>query len=167
MKDYDQEIERIKEIYNNAWEKNWGFVPMSDAEIDHLAAQLKPVVVPELVMFVEQEGKPIGFAAALPDFNVALKTNPSGRLFPGILKILWRARKIDRLRILLLGLLPEYRRFGADVVMYHWIWDMGTKLGHRWAEAGWILENNIPMNNALERLGFSHYKTLRFYDRSL
>lgn len=167
MKDFDKEIERIKEIYNNAWEKNWGFIPMSDAEIDHLAAQLKPVVVPELVMFVEQEGKPIGFAAVLPDFNVALKKNPSGRLFPGILKILWASRKIKRIRILLLGLLPEFRGVGADVVMYHWIWDTGYRLGHRWAEAGWILEKNVPMNNAIQRLGFERYKTLRFYDRPL
>lgn len=167
MKDFDQEIERIKKIYNNAWEKNWGFVPMSDAEIDYLAAQLKPVCVPDLVMFVEQEGETIGFAAVLPDFNVALKSNPSGRLFPGIFKVLWKSRKIDRLRILLLGLLPEFRGLGADVVMYHWIWDKGYQLGHRWGEAGWILENNVPMRNALVRLGFKEYKTLRFYDRPL
>ena len=167
MKEFDKEIERIKEIYNNAWEKNWGFVPMSDAEIDHLAAQLKPVVEPKLVTFVEQEGKPIGFAAVLPDFNVALKKNPSGRLFPGILKILWTSKKINRVRVFLLGLLPEFRGIGADVVMYHSIWETGYRLGYRWAEAGWILENNIPMNNAIQRLGFEHYKTLRLYDRSL
>ncbi len=167
MKHFDEEIERIKAIYNSAWEKNWGFVPMSDDEIDHLAAQLKPVVEPELVMFVEQEGKPIGFAAVLPDYNVALKRNPSGRLFPGIVKVLLAARKIKRIRILLLGLLQEYRGIGADVVMYHWIWETGYRLGHRWAEAGWILENNVPMNNAIQRLGFEHYKTLRIYDRPL
>jgi len=167
MKHFDDEIEKIKEIYNSAWEKNWGFVPMSDDEIDHLAAQLKPVVVPELVMFVEQEGRPIGFAAVLPDFNVALKKNPSGRLFPGIFKILLAARKIKRIRIFLLGLLKEFRGIGADVVMYHWIWDTGYRLGHRWAEAGWILEDNVPMNNAIQRLGFEHYKTLRIYDRPL
>jgi hypothetical protein len=167
MKHFDDEIERIKAIYNSAWEKNWGFVPMSDDEIDHLAAQLKPVVVPELVMFVEQEGKPIGFAAVLPDFNVALKKNPSGRLIPGIFKILLASRKIKRIRIFLLGLLEEFRGIGADVVMYHWIWDTGYRLGHRWAEAGWILEDNVPMNNAIQRLGFEHYKTLRVYDRPL
>ena len=167
MKEFDKEVERIKEIYNKAWEKNWGFVPMTDEEIDHMAAQMKPVVVPELVMFVEQEGKTIGFAAVLPDFNVALKKNPSGRIFPGIAKILWESRKIDRVRILLLGLLPEYRRYGADAIMYHWIWDTGYRLGHRWAEAGWILEENIAMNNAIQRLGFVRYKTLRVYDRQL
>ena len=165
MKHWDEEIERIKRLYNAAWEKNWGFVPMSDPEIDHLAKQLKPVVVPDLVVFAERAGQVIGFAAALPDLNVALKRNPSGRLFPGIVKILWAARKVTRIRILLLGLLKEYRNTGADALMYHWIWEKGYALGHRWAEAGWILENNVAMNNALLRMGFSSYKTLRFYDR--
>lgn len=167
MKDFDAEVERIKRIYNGAWERNWGFVPMTDAEIDHMAADLKKVVVPELVVFVEKDGKTIGFAAALPDLNEALKANPSGRLFPGILKVLWAARKIRRIRILLLGLEKEYRRTGADVLMYHWIWDKGYAKGFRWAEAGWILEDNTPMNNGMNRLGFEHYKTLRLYDRPL
>lgn len=167
MKHFDAEVERIKQVYNRAWERNWGFVPMTDREIDHLARQLKPVVVPDLVVFVERDGETIGFAAALPDLNVALKHNPSGRLFPGILKILWAARRITRIRILLLGLLPEYRVTGADALMYHWIWEKGYALGYRWAEAGWILEDNTAMANALERMGFSRYKTLRFYDRPL
>ncbi len=167
MKHFDEELERIKQLYNNAWESNWGFVPMSEAEIDHLAAQLKTIVVPELVIFVEHEGKPIGFAVVLPDYNVAMKNNPSGRFFPGILKILWASRKITRVRILLLGLLKQYRGIGADVVMYHWIWETGYRLGYRWAEAGWILEDNLRMNNAIQRLGFEPYRTLRFYDRPL
>ena len=167
MRNWAGEIEKIKHLYNAAWERNWGFVPMSDDEIDHLAAQLKPVVVPDLVVFCEQEGRTIGFAAALPDLNVALKTNPSGRLFPGLLKILWTARKISRIRILLLGLLQEYRKTGADALMYHWIWEKGYALGHRWAEAGWILEDNTAMNNGLTRMGFDAYKTLRLYDRPL
>ncbi|MEE8116283.1 MAG: hypothetical protein V3T28_04160, partial [Gemmatimonadales bacterium] len=167
MKRFYEEIEHIKQVYNSAWEKNWGFVPMTEAEIDHLAKQLKPVIVPELVVLVEQEDRVIGFAVALPDLNVALKTNPSGRLFPGIVKILWAARKISRIRILLLGLLKEYRKTGADALMYHWIWEKGYALGYRWAEAGWILEDNTAMNNGLLRIGFEPYKTLRFYDRSL
>jgi hypothetical protein len=167
MRKWDEAIETIKVIYNSAWEKNWGFVPMTDAEVDYLAAQLKPVVVPDLVVFCKQEGKTIGFGAALPDLNVALKTNPSGRVFPGVLKILWAARKVTRIRIWALGLLPEYRMSGADALMYHWIWDKGYALGHRWAEAGWILEDNPAMNNGLLRMGFEAYKTLRFYDRPL
>ncbi len=167
MKHFWDDVELIKEIYNAAWEKNWGFVPMTNAEIDHLAKQLKPVVVPDLVVFVEREGKPIGFAAGLPDLNVALKKNPSGKLFPGIVNVLWASRKIQRIRILLLGLLEEYRKTGADALMYHWIWEKGYAKGYRWAEAGWILEDNVAMNNGLVRLGFENYKTLRFYDRRL
>jgi hypothetical protein len=167
LKRFDQEVELIKQVYNSAWEKNWGFVPMTDAEIDHLAKQLKPVVVPDLVVFCEQEDRVIGFAAALPDLNVALKRNPSGRLFPGILKVLWAARKVRRIRILLLGLLKDYRMTGADALMYHWIWEKGYARGHRWAEAGWILEDNTAMINGLRRMGFAAYKTLRFYDRPL
>ncbi len=167
MKRFGEEVERLKEIYNAAWEKNWGFVPLTNAEIDHLAGQLKPVVVPDLVVFVEREGKTIGFAAALPDFNVALKTNPSGRLLPGIIRILWESRKIKRLRILLLGLLAEYRKTGADALMYHWIWERGRALGYDWAEAGWILEDNTAMRNGLINMGFEPYKTLRLYDRPL
>jgi len=167
MRQWDEAIETIKAIYNSAWDKNWGFVPMTDAEVDYLAAQLKPVVVPDLVVFCKQQGKTIGFAAALPDLNVALKTNPSGRLFPGVLKILWAARKVTRIRIWALGLLPEHRMSGADALMYHWIWEKGYALGHRWAEAGWILEDNTAMTNGLLRMGFEAYKTLRFYDRPL
>ncbi len=167
---FDEEVELIKRVYNSAWERNWGFVPMSDAEIDHLAKQLKPVVVPDLVCFAERDGELIGFAAALPDLNVALKTNPSGRLFPGLFKILWTAKfsgRIHRIRILLLGLLKEYRMTGADALMYHWIWEKGTALGYNWAEGGWILEDNAAMTNGLLRIGFEPYKTLRFYDRPL
>src|SRR5690349_24885623 len=107
MKRFKEEVELVKALYNQAWERNWGFVPLTEAEIDHLAKQLKPIVVPDLVVFVEREGQLVGFAAALPDLNVALKKNPSGRLFPGIIRILWAARKPTRMRILLLGLLPE------------------------------------------------------------
>lgn len=167
-KRFDGEVEKIKTLYNAAWERNWGFVPMTDAEIDHLAAQLKPVVVPDVIVFAEKDGETIGFAAALPDLNVALKANPSGRLFPfGLIKILWASRRITRLRILLLGLLKEYRKTGADALMYHWIWEKGRARGFDWGEAGWVLEDNMGMRKGIERVGFEHYKTLRMYDRPL
>ncbi len=167
MGHYKDEVQRIKQVYNSAWDKNWGFVPLTDAEIDHIAKQLRPIVVPEGVVFVERGAELVGFAAALPDFNVALKNNPSGWIFPGIIKILWAGRKNRRLRILLLGVLPEHRKSGADVVLYKWIWEKGYALGFRWAEAGWILEDNAAMNNSLKRNGLEHYKTLRIYDRPL
>jgi GNAT superfamily N-acetyltransferase len=167
MKRFDAEVELIKGLYNEAWEKNWGFVPLTDKEIDHLAKQLKPVVVPELVCFAERAGKVIGFGVALPDLNVALKHNPSGRLFPGILKVLWYARRIARVRVLLLGVLQEYRASGVDALMYHWIWDAAISRGYFWAEAGWVLEDNVAMMNAALRVSFAPYKTYRIYDKAL
>ena len=166
MKRFAQEVELVKRLYNEAWEKNWGYVPLTDEEIDHLARQLKPVVVPDLICFAEQGGKVIGFAVALPDLNVALKHNPSGRLY-GLPLILWHARKIARARILLLGALPAYRHTGVDALMYQWIWEKGNAHGIYWGEAGWVLEDNAPMNNALLRIGFRVYKTYRIYDRPL
>jgi GNAT superfamily N-acetyltransferase len=167
MKRFQQEVELVKTLYNDAWEKNWGFVPLTEPEIDHLAKQLKPIVVPDLVPFAELDGKVIGFAVALPDLNVALKHNPSGRLVPGILKVLWHARHLHRCRILLLGVVKQYRNLGIDALMYHWIWTRGAVHGYTWGEGGWILEDNAAMVNAALRLGFTPYKTYRIYDKPL
>ena len=167
MKRFHDEIELVKRLFNLAWEKNWGFVPMTDAELDHLAAQLKPVIIPDLVCFAELKGEPVGFGAAIPDLNVALKHNPSGRMFPGILKVLWHARKISRLRVALLGTVKEYRGRGIDALMYHWIWTKGNAHGFGWAEAGWMLEDNAAMINAALQLGFKPYKTYRVFDKPL
>ncbi|MGE0354738.1 MAG: N-acetyltransferase family protein [Gemmatimonadales bacterium] len=169
MADFKEEVERVKAIYNAAWEKNWGFVPMTDHEIDHLADQFKPVVVPELVPFAEKDGRVIGFGLALPDFNQVLRTNRNGRMLPAALKLLWalKRRKIRRARILLLGILPEFRGKGVDAMLYHWIWTRSIDRGITWGEAGWILEDNPAMNAGLEKMGFSVYKTYRLYDRAL
>ena len=169
MKDFQGEVERIKELYNAAWEKNWGFVPMTEHEIDHLAEQFKPVVIPDLVPMAEKDGKLIGFGIALPDLNVVFRRHRSGRLFPMILDLLWslKMKRIRRARILLLGVHPEYRGKGIDAMLYHWIW---TKSGERriyWGEAGWILEDNPAMNAGLEKMTFRVYKTYRLYDRSI
>lgn len=169
MQDFEGEVERIKELYNAAWEKNWGFVPMTDREIDHLAEQFKPVVIPELVPMAEKDGKLIGFGIALPDLNVVFRRHRSGRLFPMILDLLWslKMRRIRRARILLLGVRPDYRGKGVDAMLYHWIW---TRSGERriyWGEAGWILEDNPAMNAGLEKMTFQVYKTYRLYDRPI
>ena len=169
MNDFRAEVDRVKELYNRAWEQNWGFVPMTDHEIDHLAEQFKPVVVPDLVPFVEKDGKVIAFALALPDLNTVLAGNRSGRLFPVIFKLLWRLKtdRIYRCRITLLGVLPEYRGKGIDAVLYHWIWTKGAKHNYGWGEAGWILEDNPAMNMGLVKMGFTVYKTYRLLDRAL
>jgi len=165
LRRFDEEIERVKVLYNRSWERNWGFVPLDDAEIDFLAAQLKPVVVPELVAFAEVGGEPIGVAVALPDLNVALRRNPSGRFFPGILRIALAARRIDRLRVFMLGTLPDWRGKGVDALLYKTIWEQARGKGYRWAEAGWVLEDNHAMRNALVNMGFEPYKRYRIYER--
>jgi GNAT superfamily N-acetyltransferase len=164
---FPREVELVKRLFNAGWQGNWGAVPLDDAEIAHLARQLRPVLVPELVIFAEARGEPIGFAAAIPDMNVALRANPSGRLFPGILRVLWARRSITRLRVVLLGVLPEWRGRGIDALLYRRIWENGRARGFSWAEAGWVLEDNHAMVNALQRMGFRAYKTYRLYERSI
>ena len=169
MKDFPAEVERIKEIYNAAWEKNWGFIPMTDHEIDHLAKAFKPVVIPELVPFAEKDGKIIAFGLVLPDLNSALVGNRTGGLLRFLAKTFWllKTHRLRRCRIILLGILPEWRGRGVDAMLYHWIW---TKAGEQkiyWGEAGWILEDNPAMNAGLEKMNFRVYKTYRLYDRAI
>jgi GNAT superfamily N-acetyltransferase len=169
LKEFPEEVERIKRLYNLCWERNWGFIPMTEHEIDHLAAQFKPVVVPRLAPFIEKDGQIVGFALALPDLNVAFRKNRRGRFLPGVVRLLWALKrgKIHRMRVMLLGILPEYRGKGLDAVLYRWMWESGNALGFSWAEAGWILEDNPAMNAGLVKMGFTVYKTYRMFDRAL
>lgn len=168
MKEFDREVERIRSVYNSAWERNWGFVPMTEAEFEHMAADMKQVVDPDLALIAETpEGEPVGFALALPDMNEALK-HANGRLLPfGLLRILWHARKIHRLRVLTLGLVPEYRGRGLDAVLYHRVFSVGNSKGFDEGEFSWVLEDNEAMRKPLDRMGARVYKRYRFYDRSL
>lgn len=167
MKRFWDDVRLVKEVYARAWENNWGHIPMTDEEVMHMARALKPVVVPELVVFAFRDSELIGMAIAIPDYNVVLRRNPSGRLLTGLWHLLTGRKAIKRLRVLTLGVLKEYRRTGADALMYDWIWTHGRRLGFEWAEASWILENNVAMRNGIERLGFRAYKTLRIYQKPL
>ena len=167
MKDFRGEVGRIKQIYNLAWSKNWGFVPMTDEEFDHLAKNLKQVIDPHLVFIAEVNGKPAGFALALPNINQALiKLN--GRLFPwGILKLLWHTKiknKIDGARIITMGVVHEFQKRGIDTVFYVESFDVGIKRGYTWAELSWVLEDNVLMNRVLDLLGATLYKKYRLYE---
>ena len=127
------------------------------------------MVIPELVPIAEKDGQIIGFGIALPDLNVVFQGNRQGRMFPAILKVLWalKMKRIRRARILLLGIVPEYRGRGVDAMLYHWIWTRSGERGIYWGEAGWILEDNPAMNAGLEKMTFRVYKTYRLYDRPL
>ncbi len=167
MKRFDDEIDRFRVVYNQAWERNWGFVPMTDEEISHMAKSLKPAVDPDLVLFIEKDGEPIGFALALPDVNQAIR-HANGRLFPlGLLKILYHARKIRKIRVLVLGILKEYRGKGLDVLLYLQLFRNGYRKKYNEGEFSWILEDNAAIRRPLERFGAQVYKTYRFYERSL
>jgi GNAT superfamily N-acetyltransferase len=169
LRDFRSEVDRIKAIYNAAWEKNWGFVPMTDREIEHLAEQFRPVVVPDIIPMAEKDGKVVGFGLALPDLNVVFRGNRKGYLLPVLPKLLWwlRREKIRKARIPLLGILPEYRGRGLDAVLYHWIWTKAAEHGMYWGEAGWILEDNAAMRAGLEKMRFTVYKTYRLYERAV
>lgn len=170
MDHFEAELDLVREIYNRAWEKNWGFVPMTQAEIRHMADELKPVLKgdPEQVIIVEdEEGEPVGFALWLKDFNRAL-IHARGRLFPfGLAKILWHSRNIDMLRVLTLGLVPEYRGMGIDNLIYLRIFRAGHEKGITQGEFSWVLEDNLPMMRPLEKMGSHVYKRYRLYDRPL
>jgi len=167
MSQFPQEVDRVRQLYNTAWEANWGAVPMTDAEFADLAKQLKPVVVPDLVAFAEVDGKLAGFALALPDLNVALK-RMGGNLFPfGWVKALWYSRKPPGLRVLTLGVLKEYRKTGAAELMYLAIIRNGLKRGMTYGESSWILEDNAAMRQSIEKIGGVPYKTYRVYDKPI
>lgn len=167
MKRFDQELQHVKDIYNSAWEKNWGFVPMTEHEIDHMAKQLKPAIVPDLALFAEIDGETVGFALAIPDVNVALKPL-RGRLFPfGIVRLLWSLRKIRTLRLMALGIKSGYRRRGIDAALVHQAAVASRAAGYVWCEVGWTLEDNDLVNRLIEAVHGDHYKTYRIYERSL
>lgn len=167
LKDLDNEVELIKEVYNSAWEKNWGFAPLTESEVEHLAADLKPIIDERFALIAEVHGEPVGFAVALPDYNQALR-HVNGRLFPfGLFKLLWHRRNISRLRVFILGLKPGYHRTGIDALFYLKIFQNGLEAGIHQAEASWILEDNWGMRRGLERLGGQVYKTYRVYGTEL
>ncbi len=166
MRDFDNEVERINEIYNKAWSKNWGFVPMSREEFRHAARDMKQIVDPHLVYIAEVNGRPVGFSLSLPNINQAL-IHTNGRLFPtGLIKLLWHTKiknKIDSVRIITLGVLPEYQKRGIDTLFYVETFRVGPAQGYKWGEMSWILEDNFAMVRASELMGAKLYKKYRIY----
>ncbi|MCA9321389.1 MAG: N-acetyltransferase [Planctomycetes bacterium] len=162
--DFQAEVDRIKVIYRDAWEANWGHVPLTDAEIIHMAKDLKPVLEPNLAHFLEIDGKVIGFSLVLPDINVILK-QIRGRLFPfGFLKLLRGIKHVPRIRLVAMGVLSEWRHRGLDGILYHAAFEGAQSLGKEWSEVGWVLDDNTVMINAIERVGGRKYRTHRLYE---
>jgi GNAT superfamily N-acetyltransferase len=167
MDRFAEELAIVKEIYNSAWEKNWGFVPMTSEEIDAMAKKLKPLIHPPWIMFVELDGKPVAFYLALPDYNLVLN-KLGGSLLPfGWLKFLLLKKKIDRCRTMALGVLPEYRRRGFDSLLYSEAVKEAVRLKYKTAEFSWMLEDNLDILKPLEVFGGRIYRRYRIVEKRL
>ncbi len=173
MKDFQGEVSRIWDVYNAAWSRNWGFVPMTKEEFYLMGKEMKQILNPEMVLIGEtasEDGKSrmIGFALALPDVNVALKP-ANGRLLPtGLLKILYYQRKIRAVRVIALGVVEEFRTTGVAAGFYAALVRNARRLGyHQECEMSWILEDNVLMTRSLELMGAKRSKTYRLYQMEL
>ena len=167
LKDFQNEVQKVREVYNNAWEENWGFVPMTEDEFKFIAANLKLAVDPMYVEFAEINGETVGFSLALPDINQAIK-GLNGKLFPfGLFKFLANKKKIDQLRVIIMGVKKEYHKKGIDAIFYRDIIRDANNRGIKGAEISWVLEDNLAMKQTAEKLGAKVYKTYRMYDYKL
>jgi len=163
-----EETVKIRDIYNHAWEKNWGFVSMSEEEFEALVADLKLVAIPEMTLFAEIDGQAAGFCLTLPDMNQVFKTMKGGRLFPfGIFKLLFGRKKINRGRLFIMGVKAEYRRRGLDAVLMLETFLNGRKLGWVGGEVGWTLEDNDSVNRLIHLFGSKPVKRYRVFQKAL
>jgi hypothetical protein len=167
-RDMADEVRRFMDVYNEAWGDNWGFVPITDAEVEFQAKNLKQVLDEEWTFMAEKDGEVVGAALTLPDINQVL-AGMNGRLLPfGWARFLLGKRKIDRLRVFALGVKHDYRHTGVAAGLYLEHIKMAALPDKiHWGEMGWILETNKPMNRAMEGMGGKVVKKYRLYERPL
>jgi hypothetical protein len=167
LRHFDEELRMVKEIYNQAWSKNWGFVPMTDEEINLTAKDLKPLVVSDLVLFAYWGEEPVGFSVAIPDYYEVLK-HLNGKIgLLGALKFLYYSKKIKKIRVMLLGVKHAFQKKGVDGLLYMETFRNGIKKGYRQSECSWILEENVLIQHGIEAMGGRRYKTYRIYEMSI
>jgi GNAT superfamily N-acetyltransferase len=155
------------EVYNSAWEKNWGFVPLTEGEVRHYAKQIKPFLDENWAYIAEKDGETVGAALTLPDYNQAL-IHMHGRILPlGWAKFLWYRRKIDRVRVFALGVKPDWQHTGVAAKFYERHFEAATRTPQTSGEMGWILETNKNMNKAMEAMGGEVVRRFRLYEREL
>lgn len=169
-KNLDRDIAKVKEVYNVAWEDNWGFIPMTDAEVDFMAKRLKPMLMEGLVWLAEAGSTPVAFLLATPDYNIALKPL-KGRLLSlktlGFIPYLLGWKVPPRTRVLTLGVIDKYRGKGLESALLIEGLRVGMEAGVTESEASWILEDNVMMRRVLESIGSKPYKTYRLYEGTL
>ena len=166
-RDFERELGRFMEVYNAAWEKNWGFVPLTEKEIRYYAKDLKPVLDERWTWIAERDGEVLGAALSLPDINVCL-AHMNGRLLPvGWVKFLYHRRKIDHIRVFALGVKPQYQDLGVAAAFYVEHLEAADRKAIWWGEMGWILETNEAMNRAMEGMGGKIVKRYRIFAKGL
>lgn len=166
IKNFTSEVETMFNLYNQAWQKNWGFVPVEKEEFVHIAKNLKPIVREELLLVVEVNGKPVGFCVTIPDVNQAMPRN--GKLFPfGWAKLLLGLKKVDAARLMVLGMVPEYRKRGLEALMFIETAQRAHALGMSKGEIGWTLEDNWLVNRAIESMDGKLDRTYRLFGLTL
>ena len=171
LRNLRDESRRLREIYNQAWEKNWGFVPFTEAEIEFMTHELKPLVIPELALIAEVGDEPAGFILGVPDVNVALR-RINGRLTTfglpiGLLRLLYHKNRTRTVRLIALGVIEKYRRAGiAEMLVLRIVEEGMIKRGFT-GELSMTLEDNFMINRFLEAIGAHRYKTYRIYSRSI
>jgi hypothetical protein len=162
---FDSEVAALWDIYNSAWERNWGFVPMTHAEFVHTAKDMKQLLDPRFAFMAEVEGKPAGFMLALPDYNEVLVRNRGGRLFPlGALRMLWGRTRIKGFRVMALGVKPEFRSRSILALFTREIMRRGKAYGKSGAEASWLLEDNGLIVKPMLAMGARERMRWRVYD---
>jgi GNAT superfamily N-acetyltransferase len=164
---FEKEISILWDIYNSAWDLNWGFIPMTQKEFEFSAREMKAIIQPEFCMIAEVKGEPVGFSLALPDVNQVLK-KLDGSLFPfGWAQFLWQKNKIDAYRVLTLGVKKNYRRLGIDAWFYYETYRLFMEKKIKWIEMSWLLEDNKGIVDPMHRIGGEIYKRHRIYERSI
>ncbi len=167
MKKLADEVRIIKKIYNEAWEDNWGSVPMTDAEMDEMVKLFKPLAVPDLVLFAEIKGEPVGVSISIPDYNQVLKHLNGSLGVIGLAKFIYYRRRITALRALVFGVLKEYRNAGLHAVLYYETEKAAIRHGFQSGELSWNLEDNDEINSFDASLGGEIYKKYRIYEMEL
>ena len=162
------ELELCWDIYNVAWEKNWGFVPMSKEEFIYMAKEMKMLIVPQFAFLAEIDGVPAGFMLVLPDFNQIFKRIPNGKLLPtGLFKLLFGKKNLRGFRVLLLGVKPEFRSRSIFQLFVHEVFRRGRAYGATDGELSWVLEDNHLMTQPMDAIRAPEYRRWRIYDRAI
>ena len=163
-RNFTSEVRMFMDIYNRSLPGTWGFVPMTDAEMEHSSKGLKQLIVPELTQIAEVDGRPVGAVFALPDYNPRIR-KINGRLFPfGFIRLLWKRLSIPRVRLLSTNVLPEFQLMGLGLVLTGRLLPVAIEHGINEGEFSWVLESNYRSRKTLERGGALREKTYRIYD---